>query len=73
MSYVHCRQSFFEKFRSQASVKSSIAKMILKFLEKGLLLDKNHNRQNPVLTPGILQVFERLLQNILTNITCCKS
>jgi hypothetical protein len=30
MSYVHCRQSFFEKFRSQAPVKSAIAKMIKK-------------------------------------------
>jgi hypothetical protein len=28
MSYVHCRQSFFEKFRRQAPVKSAIAKMI---------------------------------------------
>ena len=28
MSYAHCRQSFFEKFRRQALVKSSIAKMI---------------------------------------------
>ena len=61
MSYVHCRQSFFEKFRSQASVKSSIAKMILKFLEKGLLLDKNHNRQNPVLTPVILQDIQKAI------------
>jgi hypothetical protein len=30
MSYVHCRQRFFEKFRSQAPVKSAIAKMIKK-------------------------------------------
>jgi hypothetical protein len=28
MSYAHCRQSFFEKFRGQAPVKSVIAKMI---------------------------------------------
>ena len=28
MSYAHCRQSFFEKFRRQALVKSAIAKMI---------------------------------------------
>jgi len=28
MSYVHCRQSFFEKLRRQAPVKSAIAKMI---------------------------------------------
>jgi hypothetical protein len=31
MSYAHCRQSFFEKFRRQAPVKSAIAKMIKKF------------------------------------------
>jgi hypothetical protein len=30
MSYAHCRQSFFEKCRKQAPVKSAIAKMILK-------------------------------------------
>ena len=30
MSYAHCRQSFFEKIRSQAPVKSAIAKMIKK-------------------------------------------
>jgi hypothetical protein len=30
MSYAHCRQSFFEKFRRQAPVKSVIAKMIKK-------------------------------------------
>jgi hypothetical protein len=28
MSYAQCRQSFFEKFRRQAPVKSAIAKMI---------------------------------------------
>jgi len=28
MSYPHCRQSFFEKFRRQAPVKSAIVKMI---------------------------------------------
>ena len=28
MSYAHCRQSFFEKLRRQAPVKSAIAKMI---------------------------------------------
>jgi len=28
MSYAHCRQSFFEKFRRQAPVKNAIAKMI---------------------------------------------
>jgi hypothetical protein len=27
MSYAHCKQSFFEKFRRQAPVKSVIAKM----------------------------------------------
>jgi len=30
MSYAHCRQSFFEKFRRQAPGKSAIAKMIKK-------------------------------------------
>ena len=30
MSYPHCRQRFFEKFRRQAPVKSAIAKMIKK-------------------------------------------
>jgi hypothetical protein len=30
MSYAHCRQSFFEEFRRQASVRSAIAKMIKK-------------------------------------------
>jgi len=35
-SYAHCRQSFFEKFRRQAPVKSAIAKMIKKFRETGL-------------------------------------
>jgi hypothetical protein len=30
MSYAHCRQSFFEKFRRQAPIKSAIAKMIKK-------------------------------------------
>jgi len=48
MSYAHCRQSFFEKFRRQAPVKSAIAKMIKKFRETGSLLDKNRNRQKSV-------------------------
>ena len=39
MSYDHCRQSFFEKFRRQAPVKSAIAKMVKKFRETGSLLD----------------------------------
>jgi hypothetical protein len=30
ISYGHCRQCFFEKFRRQAPVKSAIAKMIKK-------------------------------------------
>jgi hypothetical protein len=34
MSYPHCRQSFFEKFRRQAPVKSAIAKMIKKIKER---------------------------------------
>jgi hypothetical protein len=33
MSYAHCRQSFFEKFRRQAPVKSAIAKIIKKMKE----------------------------------------
>jgi len=55
MSYVHCRQSFYEKFGRQAPVKSAIAKMIKKFHKTGSLLDKNHNGQKSVLTSGILQ------------------
>jgi hypothetical protein len=51
MSYAHCRQSFFEKFRRQAPVKSAIKKIIKKFRETGSLLDKNRNRQKSVLTP----------------------
>ena len=35
MSYAHCRQRLFEKFRRQAPVKSAIAKMIKKFRETG--------------------------------------
>jgi hypothetical protein len=30
MSYVHCRQRFFEKFVRQAPIKSAVAKMIKK-------------------------------------------
>jgi hypothetical protein len=33
ISYAHCRQSFFKKFRRQAPVKSAIAKIIKKFRE----------------------------------------
>jgi hypothetical protein len=44
MSYAHCRQSFLEKFRRQAPVKSDIAKMIKKFRETGSLLDKSRYR-----------------------------
>jgi hypothetical protein len=55
MSYAHCRQSFFEKFWRQAPVKSASENMIKKFHETGSLLDKNHNRQKSVLTPGIPQ------------------
>jgi hypothetical protein len=35
MSYAHCGQSFFEKYRRQAPVKSAIAKIIKKFHETG--------------------------------------
>jgi len=45
MSYAHCRQSFFEKFRRQAPVKSAIVKMIKKFCETGSVLNKNRNRR----------------------------
>jgi hypothetical protein len=34
MSYAHCRQSFFEKFRRQAPVKSAVAKMITRMKER---------------------------------------
>jgi len=34
MSYAHCRQSFFEKFRRQAPVKIAIAKMINRAIEE---------------------------------------
>ena len=34
MSYAHCRQSFFEKFRRQAPVKSAIAKIITRAIEE---------------------------------------
>jgi hypothetical protein len=37
MSYAHCRQSFFKKFRRQAPVKSANAKMITKFRGTGSL------------------------------------
>jgi hypothetical protein len=70
MSYVHCRQMFFEKFRRQAPVKSAIAKMIQNFRETGSILDKIRNRQKSVLTPGILQDIQTA---VMSNITCCKS
>jgi hypothetical protein len=35
MSYAHCKQSLFEKFRRQVPVKSAIAKMIKKFRKTG--------------------------------------
>jgi hypothetical protein len=50
MSYVYCRQSFFEKFTRQAPVKDAIAKIIKKFRETGSLLDRNRNLQKSVLT-----------------------
>jgi hypothetical protein len=59
MSYVQRRQSFFEKFRRQAAVKSAVAKMIKRFPETGSLLDKNRNRQESVLTPGLLQDIQK--------------
>jgi hypothetical protein len=59
ISYAHCRQSFFEKFRRQAPVKSAIAKIIKKLQETGSLLDKNW--QKSVLTPGILQNIQKAI------------
>ena len=59
MSYAHCRQSFFDKFRRQAPVKSAVTKIIKKIRETGSLLDKNRNRQKSVLTPGILQDIQK--------------
>jgi hypothetical protein len=41
--YAHCRQSFFEKFRRQTAVKSSIAKIIKKFRETGSLRKDSRN------------------------------
>jgi len=67
MSYFHCRQSFFEKFGRQAPVKSSIAKMMKKFRKTGSLLDKNHNRQKSVLTPGILQNIQISFPTLTVN------
>jgi hypothetical protein len=61
MSYAHCRRSFFEKFRRQASVKSATAKTIKKFRETGSLLDKNRNRQKSLLTPGVLQDIQKAI------------
>jgi hypothetical protein len=37
MSYAHCTQSFFEKFRTQSPVKSAIAKMIIKEINERTL------------------------------------
>jgi hypothetical protein len=65
MSYAHCRQSFFEKFRKQAPVKSAIAKMIEKFRETDSLLDKNNNRQKSVLTPGILEDIQTAITTLV--------
>jgi len=70
MSYAHCRQIFFEKFKRQAPVKSAVAKMIKKFRETSSLLDKNRNRQKSVLTPAILQDIQTaILFPTLTVIT----
>jgi hypothetical protein len=61
MSYVHCRQSFVEKFGRQAPVKSAFEKMIKKFRKTGSLLDKNRNRRRSVLTPGMLQDIQKAI------------
>jgi len=62
MSYVHCRQSFFEKFRRQVPVKKCYWKLIKKFRKTGSLLDKNRNRQKSVLTPGMLQDIQTAIK-----------
>ena len=68
MSYVHYRQSFFEKFGRQAPVKSAIAKMITKFHKTSSHLDETRNRQKSVLTPGILQDIQMAITNLHTNL-----
>ena len=68
MSYVHCRQSFFEKIGRQRPVKGAIAKIIKKFRKTGSLLDKNRNRQNSVLTPWILQDIQTSFPTLTVNI-----
>jgi hypothetical protein len=65
MSYAHCRQNFFEKFRRQAPVNRAIAKMIKKFRETGSLLDKNRYRQKSVLTPGILRDIQTAITRLV--------
>jgi hypothetical protein len=45
MSYAHCRQSLFEKFRRQVPVKNAIAKINKTFRETVSLLDKNRKRR----------------------------
>jgi hypothetical protein len=44
LSFAHCRQSVFEKFRRQAPVRRATAKIIKKFRETGSFFDKNRNR-----------------------------
>ena len=58
----------FAKFGRQALVKSAIAKMITEFRKTGSLLDKNHNRQKSVLTPGILQDIQTAITRSPTNL-----
>ena len=67
MSYIHCRQSFFEKFGRQVPVQSAIAKMMKKFRKTGSLLDKNRNRQKSVLTPGTLQDIQTSFPTLTAN------
>jgi hypothetical protein len=68
ISYVRCRQSFFEKIGRQAPVKSAIAKMMKKFRKTGSLLDKNRNRQQKsVLTSGILQDIQTSFPTLTIN------
>ena len=67
MPYVHCRESFFEKFGRQATVKSAVAKMMKKFRKRGSLLDENHNGQKSLLTPGILQDIQTPFPTLTVN------
>ena len=67
MSYVHCRQSFFWKIWKARASKKCYCEKIKKFRKTGSLLDKNHNRQKWVLTPGILQDIQTSFPTFTVN------